>query len=185
MSLRLITAPADEPVTLADARLHLRVDDTDEDALIASLISAARARVEWYTGRALITQSWVLWCDRWPVSGIIEIPLAPLIRVQSLTLYGTDDSPLLMNGVQYRVDTVSAPGRVQMKGGFTPPVALRSLNAVALEFDAGYGDAAAVPAAFRQAILCIIADLYQHRGDEDEIIGLRARSLLAPYRVLR
>jgi len=77
MSLTLNTPPAAEPVTLADAKAHLKVDSTDDDALIASLITAARARAEWHTGRALVTQSWTLWLDAWPQRGIIEIDVRP------------------------------------------------------------------------------------------------------------
>ena len=61
MSLQLITPPAIEPVTLAEAKAHLKVDTTDDDTLITSLIAAARARAEWHTRRAFITQGWMLW----------------------------------------------------------------------------------------------------------------------------
>src|SRR5690349_16359269 len=91
MSLSLITPPVGEPVTLADAKAHLKIDTSDDDALIGQLITAARARVEWHTGRALMTQSWILWLDRWPDDGIVAIPLAPLAAVTAVTLYGRDD----------------------------------------------------------------------------------------------
>lgn len=185
MSLSLITPPAAEPVTADEARLHLRVDTGDEDALITTLITAARMRAEWYTGRALMTQSWVLWRDSLPAAGIIEIPLPPLNSVQSVTLYGEDDTARVLSTALYRVDVTSVPGRVAWKNTFSPTASLRPINAIAVNFTAGYGNAAAVPAAVRQAILCIVADLYQHRGDEDDIVGLQAQSLLAPYRVLR
>ena len=54
MSLTLVSPPAAEPVTLAEAKSHLKLDTSDEDTLIASLITAARARAEWHTGRALV-----------------------------------------------------------------------------------------------------------------------------------
>src|SRR6185503_18504563 len=85
MSLQLITPPLIEPVTLADAKLHLKVDTSDDDALIARLITAARASAEWHTGRALNTQGWILWLDCWPQCGVIEIPLSPLQRVSTVT----------------------------------------------------------------------------------------------------
>jgi len=82
MALELISPPAVEPVTLDEAKAHLKVDTTDDDALIATLISAARAKAEWHTGRAFVTQGWTLWLDRWPAADCqylpAEIPLAPL-----------------------------------------------------------------------------------------------------------
>jgi hypothetical protein len=77
MSLQLNTPPAQEPVTLAQAKAWLRVESgTDEDDLIAALIAAARARAEWHTGRAFVTQGWTLWLDR--AAPVIGIPLPPL-----------------------------------------------------------------------------------------------------------
>jgi len=72
MSLQLLSPPAIEPVTLSDAKLHLKVDVADDDALITRLLAAARARAEWHTGRAFITQSWIQWIDRWPACAVAE-----------------------------------------------------------------------------------------------------------------
>lgn len=186
MSLCLTSAPASEPITLTEAKTHLKVDTTDDDTLITTLITAARSRAEWYTGRAFITQGWTLWLDAWPRWGIVEIPLAPLISVSSVTVYGIDDSATLVDSTSYRVDTASTPGRVALKNALSPPVVtLRVIDGVAIGFSAGYGDAAAVPVQIKQAVLCIIADLYSHRGDDDGVIGTRAQSLLAPYRVFK
>lgn len=186
MSLTLNSPPAAEPVTLDEAKAHLKVDTTGEDALIASLIVAARARAEWHTGRALITQSWTLWLDAWPPDGVIEIPLPPLQSVTGVTAYAYDDTSSLLDVETYRVDVSSAPGRLQPKNVIVPPlVTLRSINALAIAFTAGYGDAAAVPQAIKQAILCTIADLYSHRGDDDAVVSGTAAALLAPYRIFR
>ncbi|HEY0282981.1 MAG TPA: head-tail connector protein, partial [Rhizomicrobium sp.] len=81
MSLTLVTPPAAEPVTLAEAKAHLKVDTSADDALITSLIVAARARAEWHSGCAFVTQSWTLWLDAWPRNGLVEIPLPPLQSV--------------------------------------------------------------------------------------------------------
>ena len=139
MSLSLNTPPAAEPVTLDDAKAHLKVDTTDDDALITSLISAARARAEWHTGRAFVTQSWTLWLDGWP--GIIEIPLPPLQSVASVTAFALDDSATVLDAATYQVDTASSPARLTLKPNASPPVALRRINAIAIAFTAGYGDA--------------------------------------------
>jgi uncharacterized phiE125 gp8 family phage protein len=185
MSLQLITPPAVEPVTLDEAKAHLKVDTTDDDALIARSIAAARARAEWHTGRAFVTQSWILWLDEWPLRGAVGIPLPPLIQVASVTTYGRDDAASAVDPANYQVDAVSQPGRLVLKDTVVPPIAnLRSVNAIAIAFDAGYGAAAGdVPAPLREAVLEIVAELYVHRGDGPEEIALSAQALLAPYRI--
>jgi uncharacterized phiE125 gp8 family phage protein len=184
MSLVLNTPPAVEPVTLDQAKAHLKVDSGDDDALIAALISAARARVEWHMGRALVTQGWTLWLDDWPCDGVAEIPLPPLQSVASVTLYGRDDAATVLDAAVYQVDAVSQPGRVALKPGAGVFTDLRCINAVAIAFTAGYGDASAVPAPVVQAILRILAQLYVHRGDDAPPLDGATLSLLAPYRMV-
>lgn len=201
MPLELITPPDIEPVTLAEAKAHLKVDTADDDALITALIAAARARAEWHTGRAFITQAWKLWLDAWPgacaSSGLpprlsatapsaIEIPLPPLQTVSSITTYAMDDSATVMSASLYQVDKASAPARVALKIGVSPPVNLRGLNAIAIAFTTGYGDDASdVPDAIRRAILMIVADLYANRGDAAMETSATALATLMPYRILR
>jgi uncharacterized phiE125 gp8 family phage protein len=181
MSLQLNTPPAAEPVTLAQAKAWLRVESgDDEDALIASLIGAARARAEWHTGRAFITQGWTLWLDRTPA--LAEIPLPPLQGVGAVTLYMQDDGAVVLDPDQYRVDTVSDPGRVALKPGIDLS-GLRAMNALSIAFTAGYGDAADVPAPVAQAILQILSSLYEHRGGDKAPTPDSALALLAPYRM--
>jgi uncharacterized phiE125 gp8 family phage protein len=178
MSLQLNTPPASEPVTLAQARAWLRVESgTDEDDLITALIPAARARAEWHTGRAFVTQGWTLWLDR--AALCIEIPLPPLRSVVSVTLHAPDDSATVLGSGDYTVDL--AGSRLLLH---TAPLNLRALNAVAIAFTAGYGDAADVPAPITQAILQIVASLYEHRGGDAVPTPDSALALLAPYRIL-
>ncbi len=185
MSLQLITPPAVEPVTLSDAKLHLKVDTTDDDALITRLITTARARAEWRTQRALNTQSWILWLDCWPPCGVIEIPLPPLQSASAVTVYALDDSATVLDPATYQIDAASAPARLTLKSAVAPPIDLRAINSVAIAFTAGYGDAADdVPAGFRSAILELIAFLYEHRGEAPAELPADILALLAPFRMI-
>ena len=150
MSLSLITPPVGEPVTLADAKAHLRIDTPDDDALITALISAARARAEWHTGRAFMTQSWILWLDSWPENGIVEIPLPPLATVSAVTLYARDDTATLLDPARFVVDL--AGGRIALRQSTILPPLLRVIDAIQVAFTAGYGDATAVPQPLKTAI---------------------------------
>jgi uncharacterized phiE125 gp8 family phage protein len=186
MSLELTTSPAAEPLTLAEAKAHLKVDVTDDDALISAMITAARARAEWHTGRALITQGWTLHLDVWPCDGLVEIPLPPLQSVTSVTSYARDGSALVMSPSLYTVDTSSAPARLALKLGVVPPVDLRAIDAVHIAFTAGYGDSEAqIPSLLKEAVLELVAYLYENRGEAPAELPLEALALLAPYRVLK
>jgi uncharacterized phiE125 gp8 family phage protein len=179
MPLQLNTPPAAEPVTLDQAKAWLRVESgSDEDALIAALIAAARARAEWHTGRAFVTQAWTLWLDR--AGTCITIPLPPLQAVASVTLYKRDDSAVVLAAGDYAVD--AAGSRVVLK---PPPFGLRPVNAAAIAFTAGFGDTGDVPADIAQAILQIVSALYEHRGGDTAPTPDSALALLAPYRVMR
>jgi uncharacterized phiE125 gp8 family phage protein len=182
MSLQLLTPPATEPVTLAEAKAHLKIDSADEDALLTTLITAARARSEWHTGRALVTQSWCLRLDAWPADGIAEIPLPPLQAVTSIAAITADGIRGVIDPALYRVDAAGTPARVILT---TRPQRLRAQDCLEITFTAGYGDAAAVPPAIRQAILEIVAALYVYRGDEAVPIGRSGQVLLAPYRIFK
>ena len=170
--------PATEPVTLQQAKTWLKVETDDEDALIAALIPAARARAEWHTGRAFITQGWTLWLDA-AASGV-EIPLPPLRTVTSVTLHRADGGEDVLDTGDYIVDV---PGsRLVFR---SPPVNLRAVGGIAIAFTCGYGAAADVPAPITSAILLLLAALYEHRGDDAAPSPDNALALLAPYRGIR
>lgn len=181
MSLQLLTPPASEPVTLAEAKAHLKIDTSDEDGLVSTLITAARARAEWHTGRAFVTQRWCLRLDAWPHNNVVEIPLPPLVSVEEIAVTDASGIRTVLGTTAYRVDTASEPGRVIF--AHRPP-SLRARDGVEITFTAGYGDASAVPVPVKEAILEIVADLHAHRGDADPV-GISGQALLAPYRVFK
>jgi uncharacterized phiE125 gp8 family phage protein len=183
MPLTLITPPQGEPVTLADAKAHLKLDAPDEDVLVSALITAARARAEWHTGRALMTQAWQLWLDAWPPGGVIDIPLPPLRAVTSVTTYARDDAPSVLDSARTVVDL--AGNRIALRPTTVLPPLLRNINAIAIGFTAGYGDATDVPQGLKSAILALIAFVYEHRGEAPADLPQDVQALLAPYRVLK
>jgi uncharacterized phiE125 gp8 family phage protein len=188
MTATLITPPAIEPVSLAEAKAHLRVDGDDEDALIAATVSAARLHVEQATRRALIAQGWRIWMDAWPVSRVVELPLAPLISVDAVSVFDAAGDAEELDPATYEVDTVSVPGRIRLKG--SPPAPEREMNGIAIDVTAGYGEeAGAVPAPLRQAIFQLAAHWYENRSavtyDRAQgIAPLGVDALIAPYRVV-
>ena len=142
MSLTLIIPPAAEPVDLATAKLHLRVDHDDENTLIEFLITAARHHLDGADGilrRQLVTATWELWLDKWPREKHISIPLPPLQSVIPIKYYGTDNAEYILDPDTYFVDTKSEPGRLVLNyGEQLPSITLRPANGVVVQFVAGY-----------------------------------------------
>jgi len=187
----LVTAPTVEPVTTAEAKLHLRVDIDADDALIAALIQAAREQVEAVTDRALITQTWAWHADAFPQTDTLELLLPPLQSVTSITYTDADGDVHTFASSNYQVDTASAPGRIVLVSGASWPAdTLRAANGVTVTFVAGYGDAgSAVPASLRAAMKLLVGHWYEHR--EQVVLGTGAREvpmgatmLMWPYRVV-
>jgi uncharacterized phiE125 gp8 family phage protein len=190
MALVLTAAPAAEPISLAEAKAHLRIDEDDEDTLIASLIAAARMFVERTLGLALVTQGWSYFLDFWPRSTCVTLPISPVQAVGAVTLHDTDGGATMVNAEGYAVDALSSPARLVFKSA-PPPVVPRELNAFEIGFTAGYGDAASdVPAPIRQALILLVAHWFERR--EPVVLGLGAQEvpttvagLLLPYRRVR
>lgn len=186
MTAALITGPATEPVSLADVKAHLRVDGTAEDDLLAAAIVAARTHVEAETRRQLIAQSWRVYLDEWPAGRTIELPLAPLISVESVTLYDIVGAAQVLDPEAYRVDAARLPPRIV--AGLRPQAALYD-NGIEIDVTAGYGvTSLAVPAPLRQAILMLVAHWFEHRGavgfdQAGDVAPLGVEALIAPYRV--
>jgi uncharacterized phiE125 gp8 family phage protein len=186
MGLSLITPPDEEPVTLAEAKAHLRVDVDDDDALIARLISAARRAAESYTGRVFLAQSWRLSLDAWPENAnrALEVPKPPLIAVTLVQSFDRNDAATTLDEESYLVDSTGVTARIVLRETTVLPSPLREANGIAVAFDAGYGSASDVPDAIKTAILSFVAHLYQSRGDGEVPPPFDALAQLAPYRVV-
>ena len=180
-------APAVPLLTIDEVKAHLRVDHADEDALIYGLIDAAAAHLDGYSGimgRALITQTWAV--DFPTFTNRINVPLGP---IQSATIQYYDS----LNTQQTLATSVYAV----LNDGLGPYVTLRYNqqwpqtytrdDAVRITWVAGYGTAAAVPAAIRAAALLLIGHWYEHRsavnvGNITSTLPFAVDALLAPFR---
>lgn len=185
--LSLQSAPAEEPVSLEEAKLHLRVDHDDEDTLINADIAAARRYCEQTVlSRALITQTWDLYMDKWPDGDELLIPQPPLQSVDEVAYTDEDGTEFTFDAVNYIVDTASEPGRIALKSTASwPSVTLQVVNGVRVRFTAGYGDAAGdVPETIRKAMKLLIGDLYEHREESLVVQGLQLQRLPFGVRML-
>ena len=190
MSLALTQPPVGEPVSLADAKAHLRVDHDAEDGLIGHLIAAARAHLEESLGRAMITQGWTWWLDAWPQGYAVPLPIAPVQSIEVVRLYGADDTASVLPPTAYLLDGLGSPPRLLRRGANAWPSPGRPVNGIEIAFTAGHGSLAGeVPAALRIATLLLVAHWYEHRepteaaapGELPEMVA----DLIQPYRMRR
>ena len=160
--LTQLSTPATEPLTLADAMQHLRVDFSDDDALISALIVTARQQAEHRTGRALITQQWRLGLDQFPVDSL-ELPLPMLQSVQSVTYLDADGVRQTLAGAEYDVITDELVGRLVPAYGKTWPQCRIWPGSVQVSYTCGYGAAADVPQSIKAWMLLAIGAWYENR----------------------
>lgn len=157
-------APAIEPVTVSEAKQHLRVTGSLEDAYIAGLITKARRLTETYTGRALITQTLRYTADSFPCSRILRLERPPLLTVESIEYHDSNNDLQTLDDALYSVDILSTPGRVVLLDGERWPNLANEPNCVDVIFTAGYGVApTSVPDELIQGILLLIGTFYENR----------------------
>lgn len=190
MGLTQTAAPTVEPVSLAELRQHLRIDDHDEDLLIESLGIAARQHCEMFTRRQFCTATWQLTLDGFPnvfrEKGApyvwegrhgkeIWLPSPPLQSVSSITYVDTAGDTQTWAASNYDVDTDSEPGRVTLAFGKSWPTAQAQPESVTITYVAGYGAASDVPSNIKAAIKLWVGNLFENR--EPVLTGSIAASL--------
>lgn len=155
---------ASEPITLAQAKLWTRVDVPDEDELFTSLcIPAARQDAETRMGRTLITTTWKLVLDAFPRGGYIQLQYPNLQSMDSILYYDASGVQQTVDPAAYLLDTAGQPGGVAPAPGLSWPATQARINAVEIQYKAGWADAAQVPAVIKQWIALRAATLYAHR----------------------
>lgn len=163
MNITRITAPATTPISLAEAKAHLRETTADNDAIITALIDAVTSYYDAWSGvmgRALINQTWEVTLDAFP-DGPIRLPLGPVQSLTSITYNDTAGALQTVSAANYYLDTRSLDGWVVPKSDFDWPETLDAVNTVFVRYVAGFGAASTdVPAAVRQAMLIRLGTLY-------------------------
>lgn len=164
MALKIVTAPAAEPVSLTEAKLHLRIDHSTEDDLITGLITTAREEIERMTDVMLITQTWDWSMDAF-FADEIKVPLWPLASVSSIKYLDENSAESTIAATNYAVDTASRPGRIAWKSSYSlPSVELYPVNAVTVRMVVGFGTAGTnVPKRFIQALKLLVGHYYENR----------------------
>lgn len=183
-------APAAEPVTTAEAKAHLRVDHTDDDTYIGTLITAAREYAEALLNRTLIERTLLMTLDAFPQT--IEVPMPPMQATEPTITYldANGDSQTLASS-KVRINRALEPAIITPADGETWPGTQDVTGAVTVLYSAGYGSAgSSVPSPIVHAIKLIVGEYYDNTRTETIIgtiiteIPVAAARLLWPYRIV-
>ena len=190
METTLKTAPVAEPISLDEAKRHVRIDidETDHDDYLQDLITVAREQVEMITWRKLVTQTWYAYLQDWPSGEYIELPFGKLQTVTAVKYTDVDAAESTWDSAEYIVGTDYQKGRITLANGYTwPNENLYPSNPIEVEFVCGYGLAVSVPPQIKHAMKMIISELFENR--EISIIGTiqkemdTVNNLLSDYRL--
>ena len=179
---KVTTPPASEPVTLAEAKLHLKVDTSADDTLISALIAAARQHLERHCNSVFVTQTITeIWDSFYKRNHMSVAPVQSITSYQykpegETTTYSTTDAQL------YGVNIFAKPAYLYKLPDTVYPITEDVPDAVKAVYVAGYGSAADVPAPIKAAILLVVGDLYEKRQDSVKQMPTAAEYLIAPYR---
>lgn len=183
---KVITAVATEPVTTAEAKLHLRVDVSDDDALIGGLITAAREFAEHYTGRAFAPQTLEMALDRFPVyeDDCIDLDLPPVATITSVKYTDATGTEQTIAGSAYSLSLYGDSRRIAPTYGVYWPTTQDVPDAVRIRYVTGY---TTLPKAAKAGLLLLIGHLYENRQAVStlslEEIPMGARSLLDTIKI--
>jgi len=184
-SLKLITPPAIEPVSIDEFKLFANIDFTDYDTLIPELLETARDYCEGYTGRAFIKQTWELgldafphlncysgyanwnhnnWFQSYPHFSTEKFPINPVIRICSIKYMDTNNVERTLSDSVYSLDNRSLMARLTPKYNQCYPDTVPIPNSVIIRFEAGYGcEASDIPAKIKTCIKMYALNIFSNR----------------------
>lgn len=193
--LTLVTAPSEYPVTLAEAKAHCRVDFTDDDTYITSLITAATTYLDYQygiLGQALITQRWSVAVDGPAVDAEenfdhIHIPIVPTQTLISIQYYDTDEVLQTATLSDFRLVADGSWAYVRPNTGVDWPTTYDRADAITVTADCGFGDPEDVPSTIKHAMLLLICHWYENResvsaGIDMMTVPMTFDALIAPHR---
>jgi len=162
-SVSIKTQPTSLPVSLEEAKIFSRIIQTREDSQILGFIQAATDYAEDITGRAIMPQTIIFYLDQFPVTREIELPKPKLRSVTEIRYYDENDEQQTLSSANYEVDIYSLIGKVALVDGESWPTTKRKINAIEVEYEAGYASASKVPEGLKTAIKLEVSTNFEFR----------------------
>lgn len=184
MPLTQTVAPTAEPVSLEEAKAFLRVDGSDDDGQIATLLAAARSYHEIGTKRQFVTATWRQTLSEFPYCGDARVWLywAPIQSVTSITYLDTAGATQTLSSSLYQVVADPEGGYVLPAYNQSWPTIREQEEAITITYTAGYGAASAVPQALKQSILMLLRHWFDE-CDDTSSVPMAVESLIGMHRV--
>lgn len=183
MPWKVTSQPATEPVTTAEAKLHLNIPDavTDWDTMIAEMVKSAREHIEKLTGQAFVTQTVQEFIDNFDTiacMGEMTLSRYPISAVTHIKYTDTAGAQQTWADTNYATDLVSRRPRIALKTAGTIPENSDEINSIEIQYVCGYGAASAVPAQFKTAIKLLVGELFENRENRAYTLPDRLHSYL-------
>ncbi len=188
MALSLVTAPSSEPVSLSEQKTHLRVDDNEDDAYIASCITAARQWIEGQTKRSIMAQTWDYGIDyAWPIkygAHRIDFPLNPIADQASpetitITYVDSNGASQSLASTQFKIASRAHGSYIVPAYNVSWPSVRRQPDAITVRFVSG--DSSTVPADLKHAVKILASQFYEER-DTGVAASSVVEALISPHR---
>lgn len=197
MAVKIITPPTAEPISLDEVKLNLRVVNSDEDADITRMISAARCAVEGKLNRFLMPQTVEMAADYfpWPYvwdpsnpTGLVRLQGGPFVSMVNVKYTDGSGAEQTLDPSIYVVNDYTEPVELSPTFGNTWPITRLQAVAVKIRYNVGYADAAHVPESIKQWLHMAIGTMYENRetSSDKPLYGLPddfMNDLIQPYKV--
>jgi len=170
---QVITPASTYPVTLTEAKSHLKVDTTADDTYITSIIKAATQLSEEYTNRFFIDTVIDQTCSDF--AQLQTLFKSKVSAVAHVKYYDNDNSLQTLSATIYDTQLQYEPSQIQLAENQSFPSITKRNDAVVARYTVGYGSASDVPEIIKQAILLTIGNFYQNRNSV--VIGRIATEL--------
>lgn len=182
----VITTPAiTYPITVSEVKEQTIIDSgfTADDTLIEAMIKAATGYAEAYCRRKFITATITEYYNAFPVSSKGFELSFKAIAVNSVKYKDSDNTEQTWAAANYQADLFATPTEIREAYNKTYPLTYNELNTVYVEYTTGYGAAAAVPQEIKQALLLMVADMYENRTDSIERFPKASQVLLNIHQI--
>jgi len=185
MTNLLVNGPEQEPVSVQQLRDYLHAS-ADDEALLVSLLTAARIMIEAQTGLRLISQDWQVYINRW-ANGVIELPIWPVQKISAIKYLPEKARTIEANS--YELVKAGRPALIVIQNADLPSVSTSRLG-VQIDLRAGYGDGPEdVPETLSFAVLALAAHWYDiddwNQYGLERAIPPVVKTILDEYRVVR
>ncbi len=169
------TTPLASALPIREFADHLRLgsgfsDDGSEDTVLELYLRSALAGIEARIGKALIQRTFSWQISRWFAQDEQALPISPVQVINSVTVIDADDNSTAIDPSEYGLVTDVQRSKLRANGGNLPSIPRGGIADI--DFDAGFGPWAAIPAALKQAVFLLAAHYYENRSGEAGAVDL-------------